>query len=182
MSDLFGASNQIFGGNSSQSSSKNSSLSNNLAYPGLSTALTPQVNNATGSSNQMANMLGLNGAQGQNQGFQNWQNSTGYQFGLDQGTQAITGNAAATGLLNSGATAKALNTYGQNYANTQYGNYFNQLMGLQNSGNQAAGVVAGAGQQSQSQGTSQSTGSQSSGGLGGALGSIGSSLGSLMLK
>lgn len=154
----------VFGGSKQQSTS----TSSNQAYPMLSNALSPQINNGTGASNQMSNLLGLNGNQGQNQAFQNWQNSTGYQFGLNQGTQAITGNAAASGLLNSGATAKALNTYGQNYANTQYGNYFNQLQGLLSGGNQAAGVVAGAGQQSQT----QSSGSSNNGGLGGAIGSI----------
>jgi hypothetical protein len=150
----------IFGGTQQQNSSSNQ------AYPMLSSALSPQVSNASSGSNQLSNMLGLNGNQGQNQAFQNWQNSTGYQFGLNQGSQAITGNAAATGLLNSGATAKALNTYGQNYANTQYGNYTNQLQGLISGGNQAAGTIAQAGQQSQ--GSSQSN----NGGLGGAIGGL----------
>lgn len=177
MSDLFSGFNALTGGGSNSSSGKSQSLSNNLAYPALSTALTPQIGNATGASNQMAGMLGLNGSAGQDQAFKNWQDSTGYQFGLNQGTQAITGNAAATGLLNSGATAKALNTYGQNYANTQYGNYFNQLQGLQNSGNQAAGVVSGAGQQSTSSSSNQSQGSQGSQG-----GGLGSFIGSLMAK
>lgn len=149
----------VFGG------SKQQSTTNNQAYPMLSNALGGQINNATSGSNQLSNMLGLNGNQGQNDAFKNWQDSTGYQFGLNQGSQAITGNAAATGLLNSGATAKALNTYGQNYANTQYGNYTNQLQGLVNSGNQAAGVVEGAGQQTQSS-------QKSTNGAGGAIGSI----------
>lgn len=154
----------IFGGEQQQSQQ----TSSNQAYPMLSSALGGQISNATGGSNQLAGMLGINGTQGQDDAFKNWQNSTGYQFGLNQGSQAITGNAASTGLLNSGATAKALNTYGQNYANTQYGNYTNQLQGLVNSGNQAAGVVEGAGQQSQQ----TSSGSKSNGGLGGAIGSI----------
>jgi len=98
-------------------------------------------------------MLGLNGTPAQNQGFTNWQNSTGYQFGKQQGMNSITGNAATQGLLNSGGTLKALDTYGQNYANTQYGNYTNQLQGLLNSGNQAGSVIGNAGNVSQSTGT-----------------------------
>jgi hypothetical protein len=130
----------------------------------LSQALGGTVTQGASAGNQIANMLGLNGSQGQNQGFQNWQNSTGYQFGLNQGTHSITGNAAAQGLLGSGSTAKALDTYGQNYANTQYGNYTSQLQGLLNSGIQAGGTIGGAGQ------VSNSTGSGSSGQKGSTLG------------
>lgn len=151
---------QIFGG------SQQSSSSGNYAYPGLSTSLSPIIGNGVSSSNQLANLLGLNGAQGQNAAFDNWRNSTGYQFGLNQGMQSINGNAAAQGLLNSGSTAKALETYGQNYANTQYGNYFNQLSGLLGQGLQGAGVLAGAGQHSSSQGTSNN------GGTGAAIGDL----------
>ena len=48
----------------------------------------------------------------------------GYQFRLSQGTQAITGNAAARGLLQSGATAQALTRYGQDLASQEYGNVY----------------------------------------------------------
>ena len=120
----------IFGGSSQQQQSSSS----NLAYPGLSSSLTPTINNGGNAGNQLANLLGLNGAQGQNAGFNNWRDSTGYQFGLNQGVGSIVGNAATNGLLNSGATAKAVDTYGQNYANTQYGNYTNQLQQLLGSG------------------------------------------------
>lgn len=152
----------IFGGSSSSSNGRqeSTSQSNNQAYPQLDQQLSPQIQQGTSATSQIGNLLGLNGQQGQNQAFKNWQGSTGYQFGLDQGAQSITGNAATQGLLNSGATAKALQTYGTNYANTQYQNYLNPLQNLVSSGNQAAGVVAQAGQQSQSQ--SQGTTNQSS--------------------
>lgn len=159
---------QIFGGSSQQSNS--SSSSTNQAYPYLQGALSGTVGQGTGAGTQIADMLGLNGNQSQNQGFQNWQNSTGYQFGLDQGTQAITGNAATQGLLNSGSTLKAVDTYGQNYANTQYGNYTNQLQSLLGSGLSASGILAGAGNTSQSNGSS--SGSSNNGGIGGAIGSL----------
>jgi len=120
----------------------------------LSQALGGNISSGTGATSQIANLLGVNGSAAQNQGFQNWQGSTGYQFGLNQGTQALTGNAAASGLLDSGATAKALNTYGQNYANTQYGNYMSQLQGLAGIGNTSAGIVGSTGQVSQSSGSS----------------------------
>jgi hypothetical protein len=154
------------------SSSQQSST--NQAYPYLQGALSGTVSNGTGAGNQIANMLGLNGTQSQNAGFQNWQNSTGYQFGLNQGTSAITGNAATQGLLNSGSTLKALDTYGQNYANTQYQDYLNPLQSLLGSGLQAGGVLAGAGNTSQGSSTGQGynggTGGLASAGIGSLLG------------
>lgn len=69
----------------------------------------------------------------------------GYKFAVDQGVQAIDRSAASRGILNSGATLKALDTFGQGQASQQYGNYFARLQSLAgigqtatNSGNQAA--------------------------------------------
>lgn len=52
----------------------------------------------------------------------------GYQFQLQQGTDAITKQAAATGNLMSGNTGKALEDYGQGLASTDYGNLYNQAL------------------------------------------------------
>lgn len=154
MSSLFGSPSKSTNNSTSQSTSNSS----NQAYPMLSSALGGQLGNAGAASNQLSGMLGLNGNAGQNQAFQNFQNSTGYQFGLNQGEQAVTGNAATRGLLNSGSTAKALDTYGQNYANTQYQNYTNLLSGLTNTGNQAGSIIGGAGNLSNSNSASNATG------------------------
>jgi hypothetical protein len=86
------------------------------------------------------------GANAANDAFQNYLNSTGYQFRLGQGMDAITGNAATKGLLNSGATLKGLNTYGQNMASQEFGNYLNQVGQLAQGGLGAASVLAQAGQ------------------------------------
>lgn len=48
------------------------------------------------------------------------ENTPGYQFNLQQGTQAINENAAATGNLLSGNTGTALEKYGQGLATTTY--------------------------------------------------------------
>jgi len=50
----------------------------------------------------------------------------GYQFRLEQGRKAIEGSAAARGSLNSGATLKALERYGQDYASNEYQNAYNR--------------------------------------------------------
>lgn len=85
-------------------------------------------------------------------GFNNYLNSTGYQFQQQQGTAALTGSAAARGLLNSGATAKALTSYGQGLAGSSFNNYLGQLGTLSgqygstiNTGVGAANAVGAAG-------------------------------------
>lgn len=150
MSNLFNGASPL-GGQSQQSSSSNQ------AFGQLSSGLGGNVTNGAGADSQIANMLGLNGNAAQSQGFNNWKNSTGYQFGLNQGMQSINGSAATQGLLNSGGNEKAIQTYGQNYANTQYGNYMNQLQGLLTGGNQSGSVISSAGN------TQQSTGGTSPG-------------------
>lgn len=158
----------LFGGSSEKSQSTSSS--SNQAFPYLQSALGGTIGQGTAAGSSLADMLGLNGNPAQAQGFNNFRNSTGYQFGLDQGLQSIRGGAATKGLLNSGSTAKALETYGQNYANTQYGNYTSLLQSLLGSGLQGANILSGAGQVSQSQSTS--SGSKSDGGPGAFLGTL----------
>lgn len=149
----------IFGG------SKQQSTSSNQAFPYLQGALGGTIGQGGQAGSAIANMLGLNGGGAQDQGFQKFRDSTGYKFGLDQGLQSITGNAATQGLLNSGGTLKAMDTYGQNYANTQYQNYLNPLQSLLSSGLQGAGVLSSAGNVSQSSGSSTK-------GAGGFIGSL----------
>lgn len=77
-------------------------------------------------------------------GFNNYLNSTGYNFQMDQGQRAITGSAAAKGILNSGSTAKALTQYGQGLAGGAFNNYLGQLNNLntQQSNTAAQGINA----------------------------------------
>lgn len=109
------------------------------------------INNTGDQANQLeANLLGLNGAgaaAAASPAFQNYLNSTDYNFQMDQGTRAITGSAAAKGLLNSGATAKALTQFGQGLAGNYFGNYINSLSGLTGQGLQAGGLIGQAGTQ-----------------------------------
>lgn len=80
----------------------------------------------------------------------------GYQFGLTEGMNALEGSAAARGGLYSGATMKALQRYGNDYATTKYNQAYNRIAGerdanfgrfntLTNIGqNSAAGSAVGA--------------------------------------
>ena len=56
------------------------------------------------------------------------QNDPGYQFRLQQGTQALENSAAAKGGLLTGNTGQALENYGQNYASNEYSNVYNRAM------------------------------------------------------
>lgn len=154
----------LFGG----STQKSQSVSENKAFPYIQEAFSPFVATGQQANSSMADLLGLNGTPAQTQGFDNWRGSTGYNFGLNQGMNAITGSAAAKGLLNSGATARALSQFGQDYGATKFGDYMSQLQGMVNPAMQAGGLITNAGQTSQS----QSKGSTSQGGFGGVVGKL----------
>lgn len=85
-------------------------------------------NGGTAANTAQANLLGVGGdPAAQKQAFNNYLNSTGYQFQLKSGQDAIGSSMAAKGLLNSGATAKALTKYGNDLGASSFGNYFSQL-------------------------------------------------------
>ncbi len=91
-------------------------------------------------------LLGLAPASDQTKtGFNNYLNSTGYKFQLGQGTSAITGSAAARGILNSGSTAKALTSYGQGLAAKSFDNYLSAVHGVGNQGLTATDQIGSAG-------------------------------------
>lgn len=57
-------------------------------------------------------------------------NTPGYQFGMDQGTQALMRSSAAGGYTGSGNEGIALTKFGQDYASQQYMAQIAQLAGL----------------------------------------------------
>lgn len=80
------------------------------------------------------------------QAFQNYQNSTGYQFRLGEGMKGLNASYAARGVGNSGAAAKSALQYGQNIASGEFGNYLGQLANQQGVGLSGASAQAGVGQ------------------------------------
>lgn len=56
------------------------------------------------------------------------QNDPGYQARLQLGTDAIQKSAAARGGVVTGGTAKALDSYAQDYASNEYGNVYNRAL------------------------------------------------------
>lgn len=69
----------------------------------------------------------------------------GYQFGLNQGTEAIQRNAGIGQGVYSGATLKALDRYGQDYGGSKFDTALNRYGNLAGMGQVGAGTVANAG-------------------------------------
>ena len=132
----------FLGGNSNQSSS-------NQNFGAATSDLGSTAAQTGGAASAISALLGNGGTQGQQDAFNNFKNSSGYNFDLQQGTNAITGSAAAKGLLNSGSTAKAISNYGQNTANNFLQQYIQNQMGEAGLGIQANNSINGAGQTSQ---------------------------------
>lgn len=72
--------------------------------------------------------------------------NSGLQFGLDQGTQALNRQAAASGSLLSGAAAKALTRFSNDYGSTKAGEARNRFVADQDSVFNKLASTAGAGQ------------------------------------
>jgi hypothetical protein len=107
----------------------------------------PYIQAGDTANTALQGFLGLGGDPAASQAaLNNYLNSTGYQFNLQQGEQAAEQNAASSGMLNSGATLKALDAYGTGLAD-QYGQQYEQnLQGVVNTGEGAANALSGQGQ------------------------------------
>ena len=146
-----------------------------------------QMNAGTGATNFLAQLLGVSpgavssGANtvgtaangiaqggGAQAGYNSYLQNAGYAPAMRQLSQGITGQGAASGLLQSGSTAKALQTKGAELNQSFFNNYLQQLAGLSGLGLQAGGLVANTGNKQTSTGGSPST-----------LGSIASTVGGI---
>jgi len=134
---VIGGIGSLIGGNSAAKSEKQAAqqsltgynyLNSNPLIGQLQANASGALQGEQGTTGAINSLLTSNGTD--NPAFKNYLNSTGYNFQLQQGSDAITGNAAAKGLLNSGATARALTSYGQNLGATMFNNYLSQLGGL----------------------------------------------------
>jgi hypothetical protein len=89
---------------------------------------------------------GMTPEQAQQAAFDRFRNTPGYQFGLQTGFDQVQASAAAHGGLYSGATLKALQRYGNDYADQQgYTPYMNRLASLAGMGQTANAQNAQAG-------------------------------------
>ena len=127
----------------------NAANQNNALQSGIynqnSTNLSPFMQRGNAAGNQINGLLGLNGGQANTDALNSYLNSTGYNFNLQSGANAINTQAAATGSLNSGATLKALTQYGQNTGTNFFQNYLSDLSNQQGVGLSGANALAGVG-------------------------------------
>lgn len=101
--------------------------------------LDPYATAGQAALNRLLGALGLPGGETPEGGLNALLASTpGYQFRLDQGTEALNRRANAGGNLYSGAQGKALVGYGQDLASDYWSNYLNELGGLTGAGQNAA--------------------------------------------
>lgn len=106
----------------------------------------PSVDRGNAAGDLESNFLGIGGDPAKSKAaLDTFLNSTGYQFNLNQGVQAIDQNKATAGLLNSGSTLKALDTFGTNTANAFGQQYVSNLDSISKQGTGAAASLAGTG-------------------------------------
>lgn len=137
----------LFGG----SKQKSSSESGNKAYDFLSGALQPAVGTGTGALNTLNQNLGST--------FSDYMKNAGFNTALSQRLAGITGAGAARGLLNSGATGRAMALGEGDLRSQYYNNWLNNLGNVAQLGiGGAGGVLAGAGAYSKGTGSGKSNG------------------------
>lgn len=151
--------------------SKSKSESGNKAYGWTKDTYGGMASGGVDGFNALGNILGLGGSGAHDGAMQDYWDSSGGQFLLNQGLGDLNGKFASMGLSKSGSAMKAMEGYRQDLASTKLDNYLSRLSELSKLGLGAGGLIVDAGQYSKSKG---------SGGGGGLLGSLlGSSLTSL---
>ena len=105
--------------------------------------LAPWTGTGGSANTATADLLGLNGPDAATTARSNFQASPGYQWSLDQGLRAVDAGAASKGLLRSGATLKAEQTFGTGLADQEFSQYYNNLFNLSKLG-ESAGAGTGA--------------------------------------
>jgi len=83
---------------------------------------------------RLGDLLGYGGVPAQQAAGAQFQQDPGYQFQLQQGLKAVDQGAAARGSVNSGATLKAEQEYGQGLAKQGYNDWWNRNAGLADTG------------------------------------------------
>lgn len=124
------------------------SKSENKAYPwlqGQQGMASQIISDANAGNNEIFSFL-----QGNNPaGFEQYKRSSGYDNIFNEAMRGVTSNAAARGLLGSGATLRATQDRAGQLAQQNYANYLQQIMGVNQqrmqSGQQLANTIAGAG-------------------------------------
>lgn len=113
--------------------------------------LDPYKQAGSNSLGQLMDQMGANGYFNQTYTGQDIYDDPSYQFRLQQGQDAIQSGAAAKGGLLSGATLKALQDYGQDYASQEYENAYNRFNADQTNRYNRLSNIVGMGQNAAAQ-------------------------------
>lgn len=124
----------------------------------------PWLNAGTAGVNRLSELLGIGGNTGASDygaltksfGMEDFQKDPGYDFNLAEGEKALNRSYAAKNGVLSGAAAKGLQRYSQDYASNEFGkaydrynanqtNLFNRLSGISGTGQAAANTLGSAG-------------------------------------
>ena len=123
--------------------------SENLNRELINSTYSGAMGQGVGAQNVLAGALGVPGADpaAAQAGFQQFQQTSGFDNVLDRAMRGVIGGQASAGLLRSGSTGNALLTRANQLQQESYGNYLQNLAGLSSLGLNAGGLVANAGQQ-----------------------------------
>jgi hypothetical protein len=104
----------------------------------------PTIDRGNSAGTEYSGLLGLGGDPAASKAaLDTFRGSSGYQDLLNTGLGAVSADAYAKGLGDSGATLKALQAKGMNIADTSQQQYLGNLGTLMNLGNSAIGNIAG---------------------------------------
>jgi hypothetical protein len=107
---------------------------------------TPQAQQGAQGTNYLTSLLTGQGDVGAAQGgYDQYLQNAGYDNALKRMSQEVVGGGAASGLLRSGATAKALQSRGAEINQGYFNNYLSSLSGLSNLGLQSGQLLTSAG-------------------------------------
>lgn len=130
---------------SQQAADANNALQRDI-YSKNTTNLAPFMQRGNVAGDRINALLGLGGdANAARTAFDQFRGSTGYDFRMGQGVDAINQNNVTSGLLKSGKSLKDLTTFGQGIGSQEFGNYLGYLSGQQGVGLSGANALAGVG-------------------------------------
>lgn len=103
----------------------------------------PYAQTGLAAFNQYANASGVNGQAGYDQVVDNFRASPGYQYQVDQATDAVARKASSLGALGSGNTMQAVSDRAGHMADQEYDDYLGRINGIAQTGYNATQAQAG---------------------------------------
>jgi hypothetical protein len=142
LAPLLGTGSQLYGQQNASEAVVNANQGainqQNATLGNINTLYNPYTSIGSSATTQLGNAEGLNGAQPD---YSSFLNMPGYQFAVNQGTQAIQRQAAAMGSAYTPNTAQAVGQYVTGTAMQDYNTYIQQLQAAAGMGQTATGQL-----------------------------------------